>query len=275
VLVIVTLLVGIAIGYVIGIPEKRALQKQIQMLQEQLNPKLVEKIKARGKLIVGTSADWPPFEYIDERGEVVGIDIEIAKRIAAELGVELEIKDMKFAALIEALKNGLVDIVIADMTPTPEREQVVDFSIPYYFSKGNALITLKGKEVTSINDLKGKKVGVQLGTIQQEWAQENLKDIATIVTYDKVYPEMIMALKRGDISAIIVGDIIGNVLIKKDPELTIAMYVGGEQVGGAVALPQGAEDLKYIVNKVIDKLMTSGELRKIFEDQISKWLGIS
>lgn len=274
-LVIVTLLVGIAIGYVIGIPEKRALQKQIQMLQEQLNPKLVEKIKARGKLIVGTSADWPPFEYIDEKGEVVGIDIEIAKRIAAELGVELEIKDMKFAALIEALKNGLVDIVIADMTPTPEREQVVDFSIPYYFSKGNALITLKGKEVTSINDLKGKKVGVQLGTIQQEWAQENLKDIATIVTYDKVYPEMIMALKRGDISAIIVGDIIGNVLIKKDPELTIAMYVGGEQVGGAVALPQGAEDLKYIVNKVIDKLMTSGELRKIFEDQISKWLGIS
>jgi len=275
VLVIVTLLVGIAIGYVIGIPEKRALQKQIQMLQEQLNPKLVEKIKARGKLIVGTSADWPPFEYIDEKGEVVGIDIEIAKRIAAELGVELEIKDMKFAALIEALKNGLVDIVIADMTPTPEREQVVDFSIPYYFSKGNALITLKGKEVTSINDLKGKKVGVQLGTIQQEWAQENLKDIATIVTYDKVYPEMIMALKRGDISAIIVGDIIGSVLIKKDPELTIAMYVGGEQVGGAVALPQGAEDLKYIVNKVIDKLMTSGELRKIFEDQISKWLGIS
>ncbi|RLF20046.1 MAG: amino acid ABC transporter substrate-binding protein [Thermoprotei archaeon] len=245
------------------------------MLQEQLNPKLVEKIKARGKLIVGTSADWPPFEYIDEKGEVVGIDIEIAKRIAAELGVELEIKDMKFAALIEALKNGLVDIVIADMTPTPEREQVVDFSIPYYFSKGNALITLKGKEVTSINDLKGKKVGVQLGTIQQEWAQENLKDIATIVTYDKVYPEMIMALKRGDISAIIVGDIIGSVLIKKDPELTIAMYVGGEQVGGAVALPQGAEDLKYIVNKVIDKLMTSGELRKIFEDQISKWLGIS
>jgi len=211
---------------------------------------------------------------VDANGNIVGIDIEIAKRIAQALGVQLEIKDMKFDALIGALETGMVDIVIADMTPTSEREQMVDFSIPYYFSKGNALITLIGHEVKSINDLKGKKVGVQLGTIQEEWAKENLKGIVTVVSYDRVYPEMIMSLRRGDIDAIIVGDIIGSVLVKKDPELTICMYVGGEQVGGAVAMPQGAEDLKYIVNKVINDLMTSGELKKIFEDQISKWLGI-
>ena len=305
VLVIVTLIIGIALGYGISLPEKQALQQQLQELkqvseqflplqdtvkklrqenqqlkekinelQEKLSPKYVEKIKARGKLILGTSADWPPFEYVNEKGQIVGIDIEIAKRIAKELGVELEIKDMKFAALIEALKNGLVDIVLADMTPTPQREQTVDFSIPYYFSKGNALITLKGKEIRSIDELKGKKVGVQLGTIQEEWAQENLKDIVTIVSYDKVYPDMVMVLKRGDVDAIIVGDIMGSVLVKRDPELAIAIYVGGEQIGAAVAMPQGAEDLKFVVNKVIDELMTSGEIKKIFEEEIAKWLGI-
>ena len=305
-LILVALIVGVAIGYGISIPEKQALQsklqgleqaskqvsqiqselqklsqeneqlkKQVSELQKKLNPNYVENIKARGKLIVGTSADWPPFEYVNEKGQIVGIDIEIAKRIAKELGVELEIKDMKFAALIEALKNGLIDMILADMTPTPEREQVVDFSIPYYFSKGNALITLKGKEVKSVDELKGKRVGVQLGTIQEEWAKENLKDIAEVVSYDKVYPDMVMVLKRGDVDAIIVGDKMGSVLVERDSDLTIAMYVGGEQIGGAVAIPQGAEDLKFVVNKVIDELMTSGELKKIFDNKIAEWLGIS
>lgn len=234
-------------------------------------PSYVDKIKARGKLIVGTSADWPPFEYVKD-GEVVGIDIEIVKRIARELGVELEIKDMKFAALLEALKNGEVDMVIADITPTPKREQIVDFSIPYYFAKGNALVTLKDKELESLDDLRGGKVGVQLGTIQQEWAEENLKGIAEVVTYNKVYPDMVMVLKRGDIDAIVVSEMVANVILKKDPDLKIAMYVGGPQVGGAVAVPQGAEDLKYVVNKVIYELLETGEIQEVFDEQIEEWL---
>ncbi len=151
---LIALVVGIAIGYAIGLPERQrlqaeisqlkeasaklvelqeqvkalsseneALKKQIAELQEKLTPRYVEKIKARGKLIVGTSADWPPFEYIDEKGNVIGIDIAIAKKIAEALGVELEIKDMKFAALIQALKAGIIDMILADMTPTPEREK--------------------------------------------------------------------------------------------------------------------------------------------------------
>ena len=211
---------------------------------------------------------------MDANGNIIGIDIEIAKRIAQALGVQLEIKDMEWGALIGALETEMVDIIIADMTPSPDRELMVDFSIPYYFSKGYALITLIGHEVESIDDLKGKKVGVLQNSVQEDWAKENLEGIATVISYTRAYPEMIMSLKRGDIDAIIVGDIIGSALVKKVSELTICMYVGGEQVGGAVAMPQGAEDLKYVVNKVIYDLMTSDELKKIFEEQISKWLGI-
>ncbi|MEM2824079.1 MAG: ABC transporter substrate-binding protein [Thermofilaceae archaeon] len=277
ILLVVALIAGAAIGYALALPALTALQSKLNDLESKLNPNFVERIKARGVLIVGTSADWPPFEYVDKDGNVVGIDIEIAKRIAQELGVRLEVKDMKFAALIEAVQKGAVDIVLADMTPTAERGKTVDFSIPYYFSKGNAIVVLKDKlgSVQKVEDLYGKKIGVQLGTIQEEWAQAALEGKSQIITYDRVYPEMFMALKRGDIDVMVLGDTVGAALCKKLPELTIAFYGGGGRIGAAVALPQGAYDLKYVVNKVIEQLLESGEMEKIFESEILKWLGES
>jgi len=271
----VGIVIGLIAGYAASLPIQNSLQAKIASLEEKLSPKYVEKIKARGKLIVGTSADWPPFEYGDKEGNFAGIDIEIAKKIAEALGVELEIKDMKFAALIEALRNGQIDMILADMTPTAEREQLVDFSIPYYFSKGNAVVTTKDRlsEFREVDDLKGKNIGVQLGTIQEEWAKENLGDKANIISYDRVYPEMVMALKRGDIDVMVVGDIIASVIIEKDPDLAIAFYAGGTRIGAAVAVPQGAEDLKYVVNSVLEKMLETGEMEQIFKEEIAKWLG--
>jgi len=181
---------------------------------------------------------------------------------------------MKFAALIEAVKNGLVDIVLADMTPTAERGKQVDFSIPYYFSKGNAVVVPKDKvgSFKGVADLHGKKIGVQLGTIQEEWAKSTLSGKAEIVSYDRVYPEMVMALQRGDIDAMVLGDIVAGVIVDKVPGLAIAFYAGGGRIGAAVALPQGAYDLKYVVNKVIEQLLESGEMEKIFEAEIAKWM---
>ena len=271
VLLIVSLLIGFAIGYSISLGEKNMLQNRIKELEMKLSPSYVEQIKKRGKLIVGTSADWPPFEYIHE-GEYAGIDIVIAQRIAQELGVELEIKDMKFDALIEALSNGMVDIIIADITPTSEREKVIDFSIPYYFSKGYAVLTLKDADIDSVESLYGKKIGVQSGTIQQDWAEENLGGKAEIITYTRVYPDMIMVLKRGDVDAIIIGDTIGNALVSKDPSLKVAFYAGSATTGGAVGLRQGAEDLKYVVNKVLEEMIKSGEMQELFNSETLKWL---
>ena len=288
--VIGALIVGVLIGYVAHLafagehPELSRCKSELSSCQKELSAckgelskfkkSYLEEIKKRGKLIVGTSADWPPFEYVKD-GKIVGIDIEIAKRIAKALGVELEIKDMKFAALIPALKSGQIDMILADITPTAEREKEVDFSIPYYTSKGYAVLTLKEKasELKSVESLYGKKIGVQLGTIQEEWAKENLKGKAEIISYDRVYPEMVMALKRSDIDAMIIGDIIAGVLQKRDPDLALAFYAGAPTIGAAVAVPEGAEDLKYEVNKVLESLIESGEMAKIFEEQIAEWLG--
>lgn len=263
----VALIIGIVIGYGVG---AFIYQNQINILKEKLNPKVLEKIKSRGKLIVGTSADWPPFEWIDN-GQVVGIDIEIARRIADKIGVELEIKDMKFGALIEALKNDMVDMIIADISPTSKRELQVDFSIPYYFTKGNVVVTFGDKNIESVKDLYGKKIGVQLGTIQQDWAEANLKNYSTIITYDKVYPDMIFVLKRGDIDAVVISEQVANVILQKEPGLKVALYVGGPSMS-AVAVKNGAEDLKHVINQVIEELLESGEMQNIFDKEIDRWL---
>ncbi len=265
--IVIALIVGIIIGAI-------GYYAASFLIIQQKPQSIVDTIKSRGKLIVGTSADWPPFEYIDAQGKFAGIDIVLAEKIANALNVKLEIKDMKFAALIEALKGGQIDLILADMHVTAEREKEVDFSKEYYIAYECAIVTLKNKlsQFMDIPSLYGKNIGVQLGTIQEEWANNNLKDKANIKSYDRVYPEMVMTLKRGDLDAIVVGDIIASVLEKRDPDLAIAKRVGS-LAGAAVALPQGAEDLKYIVNKVIEDLIKSGEMDKIFQEEINKWLG--
>ncbi len=237
-------------------------------------PSLLETIKNRGVLIVGTSADWPPFEYIDAQGNFAGIDIVIADRIAREIGVKLEIRDMKFGALIQALKAGQIDLILADLHHTAEREKEIDFSKGYYVAYDAAVVVLKSKasQITSESSLVGKNIGVQQGTIQEEWAKKNLGGKANIVSYDRVYPEMVMTLKRGDLDAIIVGDIIATVLASRDPDLAVVLKIGSLS-GAAVGIPQGEEELKYIVNKVIEDLTSTSEMNRIFEEEINKWLG--
>lgn len=267
----VWMILMLVIGIIIGAAGFYAASS---FMTPQEKPSLVETIKSRGKLIVGTSADWPPFEYIDAKGNYAGIDIAIAERIAKELGVQLEVKDMKFAALIEALKGGQVDLVIADLHHTAEREREIDFSKGYYVAYDAAVVVLKSRatEFKDEQSLYGKNVGVQLGTIQEEWANEHLKGKSNIVSYDRVYPEMVMTLKRGDLDALIVGDIIGQVLASRDPDLVVVMRLGSLS-GAAIGIPQGAEDLKYVVNKVIEDLTSSGEMDRIFQEEINKWLG--
>ena len=173
---VVGLLVGVAIGALLmalSAPQQPAATQQHQTTTTlQTCPTSVDAIKKRGKLVVGTSADWPPYEYVDN-GKVVGIDIDIAGKIAERLGVGLGVRDMKFSALIEAVKRGDVDIVIADMSITPNREKQVLFSIPYQ-ADSSVVIARRGLQIKSVEDLKGRAIGVQVGTVQEDWAEKTL-----------------------------------------------------------------------------------------------------
>ncbi len=236
-------------------------------------PSKLQQIKERGKLIVGTSADWPPYEYIAKNGSYAGFDIVIAKKIAAYLNVSLEIKDMKFAELIAAIQGGQIDMAIAGMAATSKREQVVDFSIPYLMAVAVIMVP-QGSSIKTVNDLYGKKIGVQLGTIQEDWAKDNLEKTgkATVISYNLVYPDMIMALKRGDIDAIIINNLPADAISRKDPSLIVVGTVPGTVEYTAIALPKGAADFKLAVDTVLEQLRKSGELDIIIQNEVNLWL---
>ncbi len=235
---------------------------------------LLDKIKKRGKLIVGTSADWPPYEYVTPDGKFAGIDIELAKKIAEALGVDLEIKDMKFAALFEAVQRGDVDIVIADVAMKPERLQAVDFTIPYRCEGGKAIVVRASDapSYTGYDWLKGKKIGVQLGTTEQDLARKYFGGKAEIITFDRVYPEMTMALKTGRIDAMIVAPDVAKIIVSKEKDLKIVDKLPFFSCS-AVVVPHCAFKLKMEISKVIWELQQSGELEKIIEKEVAKWLG--
>ena len=136
-------------------------------------------IKENKKITLATSPDYPPFEFlISENGQskIVGFDIELAKEIAKKIGVELEIKQMDFDALIPALKSGQVDMVITGMSPNEERKKSVDFSDIYFEGKNAVLVEEKNaKNFTDEQSLKDKKIGVQKGSTQEVYVKDVLK----------------------------------------------------------------------------------------------------
>lgn len=220
------------------------------------------------KLIMGTSADYKPFEYVDTANsdEFIGYDIDLAHMLADELGYEIEIKDMEFSGLISALKTGQVDFVLSAMTPTPERQKNVDFSDVYYTAK-DMIISTKESGIESEKDLEGKTVGVQLGSIQQDAAEELSTSIPLKVeTRDRI-PELIQDLQNGRFDAIIIENIVANGYLDKNKELQgNTMDVNEEEAGSAVALPKDSE-LTSEFNDALKKLEANGELDKLAE----KW----
>ncbi len=220
------------------------------------------------KLIMGTSADYKPFEYVDTANsdEYIGYDIDLAHKLADELGYEIEVKDMEFSGLISALKTGQVDFVLSAMTPTPERQKNVDFSDVYYTAK-DMIISKKDSGIKSEKDLAGKTVGVQLGSIQQDAAEELSSSIdLKVETRDRI-PELIQDLQNGRFDAIIIENTVANGYLKKNTELQgNTMNVDEEEAGSAIAFPKDSKRTKEF-NKALKKLDENGELDKLAE----KW----
>ncbi|WP_175991108.1 transporter substrate-binding domain-containing protein [Bacillus sp. Marseille-Q1617] len=220
------------------------------------------------KLIMGTSADYKPFEYVDTANsdKFIGYDIDLANLLADELGYEVEIKDMEFSGLITALKTGQVDFVLSAMTPTPERKKNVDFSDVYYTAK-NMIITKKNSGISTEKDLGGKSVGVQLGSIQQDEAESMSSSIdLKVETRDRI-PELVQDLQNGRFDAIIIENTVADGYLNKNKELQgTTMDVNEEEAGSAIAFPKESE-LTGEFNTALKKLEESGELDKLAE----KW----
>ncbi|MBE7040154.1 MAG: basic amino acid ABC transporter substrate-binding protein [Ruminococcaceae bacterium] len=214
-------------------------------------------------LKMGTNAAFPPYEYKDG-SNFVGIDVEIADAIAKELGATLEIVDMEFDSIITAVEQGEVSFGMAGMTVTDERKEQVDFSASYATGV-QSVIVAENSEIATLDDLSGKKIGVQLGTTGDiyscdDFGEENVTKFAKGA-------DAVLALKGGDVDAVIIDNepaksfVAANEGLKiLDTDYAIEDY--------AIAIKKGNTDLLDDINAALEKLTADGTVDNIIAKYI-------
>ena len=218
---------------------------------------------AGGTLVMGTNAEFPPYEYYEGQ-EVVGIDAEMAAAVAEKLGMELKIEDMAFDSLIPALSSGKVDIVAAGMTVTEDRLASVNFS-DTYATGIQAIIVTEDSDIASADDLVGKTIGVQQGTTGDLYATD--VEGATIERYAKAM-EAVQSLSQGKIDAVIIDNEPANVFVSEVEGLKILDEAFATE-DYAVAVAKDNEELLEQVNTALAELKEDGTLQAIVDKYIT------
>ena len=214
-------------------------------------------------LRVGTNPEFKPFEYVGEGGKTEGFDIDLMNMIGEELGYKIEWKTMAFDGLIPALKNNEIDAIIAGMSVTEERKAAVDFSDEYYISKF-AYVRLKGDtSLNSIDDMKDKRLGAQLGTIQEQEA----KKISEKTVVNEAITSLILELKNKNLDALVLEDVVASAYVSENPELEIFATKDMTDNGGtAIAFDKGKNpELIKQVNETIKKLKENGKYDELLK----------
>ena len=214
-------------------------------------------------LKMGTNAAFPPYEY-KEGDAFVGIDVEIATAIAAELGMTLEIVDMEFDSIITSVQQGEVDFGMAGMTITDERLLEVNFTSSYATGV-QSVIVAEGSDIATIDDLAGKKIGVQLGTTGDIYATGDYG--ADFVTAYGKGADAVIALKGGDVDAVIIDNEPAKAFVAENEGLKI-LDTDYAIEDYAIAVKKENTDLLDKINAALETLTSNGTIDSI----ISKYI---
>ncbi len=219
----------------------------------------MKKIRETKKIIWGTNAEFPPFE-MREGDQVIGIDAEIAAKIAEKLGVELVVEDMEFDALITALQSGKIDFIAAGYTIEPDREKQVLFTDTYFKAVQAIMVQEGNEEIKSADDLEGKKIGVQNGTTGDFIAS----DIpgAEVIRFNNGI-EAALDLNNGKIDAVIIDNLPAQMLAKSNPGLVVLDEKPFDAEEYAIAVRKGDTDLQQVINEVLKEMKDSGEIDEL------------
>ena len=222
----------------------------------------IDAIQAAGKLVMMTNATFPPFEYLGDDGEPAGVDIDLAQKIADKLGVELEVIDMDFDLLIEALKNGKGDLIAAGMTRTDERAEEIDFSV-IYISMGLKAVVPVGTDIVTFDDMADKSIAVQLGTTADIFVEENYPDATPLQFKSAV--EAGNAVANGQADCAIIDLLPAEYMVSQNPDAIALMdgLVSAEDTAMGVA--KGHEDLLAVVDEVLTECIETGYVDEVFD----------
>ncbi len=222
----------------------------------------LDKIKEAGVIKLGTSADYPPYEFhttVDGKDTIVGFEIAMAQKIADDLGVKLEITDMGFDALLISLQKGDFDFVMAGMSDTEERRQSASFSDNIFSNQQIVIIRKEDAEkYVDVESLKGVPVGVQTGTTQVEYATDALGTDKDIVQLTKL-PNLIMELKAGKIEAVFTNSLIAQAYTTTNDDLVVQdIGLDIPPTGFAIAVQKGNDSLLEFCNKELAAMQEAG-----------------
>ena len=207
------------------------------------------------QLIVATEAGFAPYEYY-EAGEIVGVDIDIAREIAKKLNKELVIKDVAFDSIINEVKSGKADIGAAGISYNAERALEVDFSINYTTSN-QVVIVKKDGNIKKISDIKDQKIAVQLGTIADSYLTKNFPLVELI--REKKYLAAIEDLKSNKCEAVVMDELPAKEILKNNPSLVILDgWLTSDSYG--MIVKKGNKELLEVINEVLKELSEQGKI---------------
>lgn len=219
----------------------------------------------QGKLIMSTNAAFPPYEMTTDSGEFEGIDIETAQAIADKLGLELQIDDMDFDAALLAVQQGKSDMVMAGVTVTDERQNVMDFT-DSYATGIQSIIVKEDSDIASVDDLAGKKIGTQRGTTGYLYCSDDFGD-ENVVAYDDGLTAVQM-LNNGQVDCVVIDNAPAKEFIAANPGLKLldTAYVEEDY---AIGIGKGNTELKDAINTALEELKADGTLQAIVDKYIT------
>lgn len=218
-----------------------------------------------GKLIMSTNAAFPPYEMTTDSGEFEGIDIETAQAIADKLGLELQIDDMDFDAALLAVQQGKADMVMAGVTVTDERQNVMDFT-DSYATGIQSIIVKEDSDIDSVDDLAGKKIGTQRGTTGYLYCSDDFGD-ENVVAYDNGLTAVQM-LNNGQVDCVVIDNAPAKEFIAANPGLKLLDTAYVEE-SYAIGVGKGNTELKDAINTALEELKADGTLQAIVDKYIT------
>ena len=218
-----------------------------------------------GKLIMSTNAAFPPYEMTTDSGEFEGIDIETAQAIADKLGLELQIDDMDFDAALLAVQQGKSDMVMAGVTVTDERQNVMDFT-DSYATGIQSIIVKEDADIASVDDLAGKKIGTQRGTTGYLYCSDDFGD-ENVVAYDDGLTAVQM-LNNGQVDCVVIDNAPAKEFIAANPGLKLLDTAYVEE-SYAIGIGKGNTELKDAINTALEELKADGTLQAIVDKYIT------
>jgi len=218
--------------------------------------------KKPGVLLIGSDIPYVPFEYGDPPN-YKGFDMDLMREVTKRLGVKMQVQKTPFDTIFRDLAQGRFDMVVSSVTITPERDKIVDFSLPY-FDANQSLMVKKGSGIHSLGDLKGKRVGVQIGGTGEHYVDTKLPDV-TKRTYD-VIGDTFNALAAGQVDGVVNDFPSSKFAERQYSTLEVVKTIPTDEKYGLV-FPQSSDPLRQRVNTILRELKRDGTLDRMYQ----KW----